>query len=443
MRGKFSVAVMFLCAAAFVVPAHADDTSESWLPDTISLHAQSTFVVQYHPSFKSPYRGTNSMAPQNVGDETWDVTLFAGVRTWDGGALFVNPEIDQGFGLSDTVGAAGFPSGEAYKIGDSSPYLKWQRLFFRQTINLGGDSVHMDGGANQFDEDRTADNLILTVGKFSVGDVFDTNQYAHDPRGDFLNWSLIDAGAFDYAADSWGYASGAAAEWTNDWWTLRAGLFNLSKIPNGKDLEATFGQFEAVLEAEERHTLFGHDGKVKLLGYVNRGRMGSYQDAIALGDATHTTPSTALVRRYSSRPGGEINIEQGLTDNLGMFLRASVNDGSKEAYEFTEINQSISAGLSLKGADWNRPDDTVGVAGVVNGLSKDARDYFRNGGIGILIGDGALPRYETEDILETYYSAQLTSWLTTTVDYQFIDHPAYNPERGPVSAFAFRVHVQF
>jgi high affinity Mn2+ porin len=423
-------------------PALADDANDSWLPDTVSLHAQSTFIYQYHPAFTSPYRGTNSLAPQNVGDETWDVTLFAGARLWDGGAVFVNPELDQGFGFSDTVGVAGFPSGEAYKIGDTSPYLKWQRAFFRQTFNLGGDTKHIDADANQFNEDVTADNVVLTVGKFSVGDVFDTNQYAHDPRGDFLNWSLIDAGAFDYAADSWGYASGAAAEWTQDWWTLRGGLFNLSKIPNGKDLESTFGEFEAIVEAEERHTLFGHDGKVKLLGFLNRGRMGSYQDAIALGDATHTTPNTALVRRYASRPGGEINIEQGLTDNLGAFLRLSANDGSKEAYEFTEINRSISGGLSLKGADWDRPNDTVGFAGVVNNISKDARDYLAAGGIGILIGDGRLPRYESEDILEAYYSAQVTDWLTTSVDYQFIDNPAYNPQRGPVSTFAVRLHVQ-
>jgi high affinity Mn2+ porin len=434
------MAAMLVCA--MVTPALADDADASWLPDTISLHAQSTFIDQYHPAFTSPYRGTNSLAPQNVGDETWDVTLFAGVKLWDGGSVFLNPELDQGFGLSDTVGVAGFPSGEAYKIGDTSPYLKWQRAFFRQVFNLGGDTKHIDADANQFAEDRAADNIVLTAGKFSVGDVFDTNQYAHDPRGDFLNWSLIDAGAFDYAADSWGYASGAAAEWTQDWWTLRGGLFNLSKIPNGKDLESGFGEFEAIIEAEERHTLFGHDGKVKLLGFLNRGRMGSYQDAIALGLATHTTPSTALVRRYASRPGGEINIEQGITDNLGAFLRLSANDGSKEAYEFTEINRSISGGLSLKGADWNRPNDTVGIAGVVNNMSKDARDYFAAGGIGILIGDGRLPRYESEDILEAYYSAQIVDGLTTSVDYQFIDNPAYNPERGPVSTFAIRLHVE-
>lgn len=428
----------FFLASLCAAPASADD-----LPDWLSLHGQSTFIIQYHPSFRSPYRGANSMAPQSVGDETFDATLFIGVRLWNGGAVYFNPEIDQGFGLSNTLGVAGFPSGEAYKVGDTNPYFRPQRLYFQQSFDLGGDAQTIADGVNQVAGARTADNLVVTLGKFSVGDIFDTNIYAHDPRGDFLNWSLIDAGAFDYAADAWGYASGAALEWTQDRWTLRAGTFNLSKVPNGKVLETDFRQFELVGEMEERHTLFGHDGKVKLLGYLNRGRMGRYSDAIALGNVTHAIPDTALVRRYASRPGGEINIEQGLTDGLGFFLRASLNDGGKEAYEFTEINKSISGGLSLNGTSWGRDDDTLGFAGVVNGLSHEARDYFAAGGLGILIGDGRLAHYGTEDIVEAYYAANITSWLTTTADYQFVENPAYNRDRGPISVFALRFHAQF
>ena len=443
MFARLSAAAM-VCLLALGASARAEGTPDDLsVPDWLSLHGQTTFVDQYHPSFTSPYRGTNSLAPQNVGDETLDATLFLGARLWDGAAVYANPEIDQGFGLSDTVGVAGFPSGEAYKIGDVHPYFRLQRYFLRQTIDLGGDPKTIDDDVNQVAGATTADNLVITAGKFSVGDVFDTNQYAHDPRGDFLNWALIDGGAFDYAADSWGYAAGVAGEWTQDWWTLRLGLLDLSKVPNGKTLEDDFSQFEAVTEAEERHTLFGHDGKVKLLGFVNRGRMGSYRDAIALAEATDTTPSTALVRRYKSRPGGEINIEQGLTTNLGAFLRASINDGSKEAYEFTEINRSVSAGLSLKGADWDRPDDTVGLAGVVSGISHDARDYLAAGGLGILIGDGRLPHYDSENVLEAYYSAQVWKGIDASLDYQFVDNPAYNPDRGPVSVFAVRLHAQF
>jgi high affinity Mn2+ porin len=435
MRAFVSAAVV---AVALCGAARADD-----LPDWLSLHGQSTFVFQYHPAFRSPYRGPNSLSPKSVGDETFDATAFIGARLWHGGAIYADPEIDQGFGLSDTLGVAGFPSGEAYKVGDVNPYFRLQRLFVRQSFDLGGDSQAIDSDANVAADTRSADNLVFTLGKFSVGDVFDTNSYAHDPRGDFLNWAVIDGGAFDYAADSWGYATGAAAEWTQGRWTLRAGLFNLSKVPNGKVLDTGFRQFEMTGELEERHKLFGQDGKTKLLGFLNRGRMGSYDDALRLAAATHTVPDTALVRRYASKPGGEINLEQGLTGDLGAFLRASANDGGEEAYEFTEINRSVSAGLSLKGGLWARPKDTAGIAVVVNGMSRDARDYFAAGGLGILIGDGELPHYGSEDILEAYYSAQLAGWLTASADYQFIANPAFNRDRGPVSVLGARLHAQF
>jgi high affinity Mn2+ porin len=431
---KFADAALLLFAA---VPAQAQTAD---VPDWLSLHAQTTFVEQYHPAFHSPYRGPNSLAPQSVGDETFDATAFIGVRFWQDGVLYADPEIDQGFGLSNTLGVAGFPSGEAYKVGKEAPYFRLQRAFFRQTFDLGGESQKVDPDANEIGGTRTADNLILTAGKFSVTDVFDTNQYAHDPKQDFLNWALIDSGAFDYAADAWGYSYGGAAEWTRGWWTLRAGLFDLSRVPNSVKLMRGFGQFEAVAEAEERHTLLGRSGKLKVLGFLNRGNMGSYDDAIALAEATHSLPDTALVRRYKSRPGIALNLEQGLTDDLGFFARASLNDGSQEAYEFTEINRSLAAGLALKGTSWSRGDDTLGAAVVVNGMPSAARDYFADGGLGILIGDGRLPHYGSEDILEAYYKAQLWKWLAVSADYQFVARPAYNSDRGPVSVFALRLH---
>jgi len=433
-------AVSTLCLLPFLVfaldAAHADDTSP-W-----SLHAQTTFVVQYHPAFRSPYQGANSLSPKSLGDETFDVTGFLGARVWNGGEIYADPEIDQGFGLSNTLGAAGFPSGEAYKVGQASPYFRLQRLFFRQSFDLGGEVQTLDDGQNQVAGTRTADNLVLTGGKMSVTDIFDTNAYAHDPKGDFLNWSLIDSGAFDYAADAWGYSYGIAAEWTEDWWTLRAGLYDLSRVPNSTELETDFSQFEIVGEAEARTAWFGHPGKIKLLGFVNRGRMGDYLDAVALGEITGTVPDTALVRHTASRPGAVLNIEQQVTDDLGVFARLSLNDGSKEAYEFTEINRSAALGLSLKGTSWGRKDDTIGFAGVNNVLSDSGRDYFGAGGLGILIGDGRLPHYGDERILEIYYDAAMTGWLSLSADYQFIDNPAYNPDRGPVSIFAGRLHAQ-
>jgi len=418
--------------------ALAADTPEDW-----SLHTQTTFTDQYHPAFTSPYGGTDSLDPGSRGDETFDTTLFAGIRLWDGGEAYINPEVDQGFGLSDTVGIAGFPSGEAYKIGKSYPYVRLQRLFIRQTIDLGGETENIDPDANQLGGTRTTDNFIITAGKISVPDIFDANSYAHDPRHDFLNWSVLDSGAYDYAADSWAYTYGIAGEWTQSWWTLRAGLFDLSRVPNQADLVRGFGEYEFVTEGEERHKLWGKAGKLKLLLWYNRGRMGDYNQAVQLGIQTDTIPNTAMVRKAATRPGLAINIEQQLYDNLGAFARVSANDGSKETYEFTDINRSIALGLSLQGTSWGRPADTIGLAGVVNALSGSARRYFAAGGIGLLVGDGQLPQYSTEDILEAYYSAQMTDWLSTTADYQFIANPAYNPQRGPVSVFGVRLHAQF
>ncbi|MBV8977257.1 MAG: carbohydrate porin [Alphaproteobacteria bacterium] len=432
--GKTVQRLIFCFALASPFAARADD---AW-----SLHAQATFVDQYHPAFHSPYLGTNSLSPESVGEETFDLTAFLGVRLWRGGELYADPEVDQGFGLSDTLGLAGFASGEAYKVGKSDPYFRLQRLFFRQSFDLGGDSTTLEDGQNQIAGTRTANSLVITAGKMSVTDIFDANSYAHDPKSDFLNWSLIDSGAFDYAADAWGYSYGTAAEWTQDRWTLRLGLFDLSRVPNSTELETGFGQFELVSEGEARLRLFGRAGKIRLLGFLNRGRMGGYRGAVALGQATGTTPDTALVRQYASRGGGALNLEQEIADDLGAFLRASLNDGSKEAYEFTEIDRSLAAGLSLKGTRWGRNDDTFGLAAVVNGLSRSARSYFAAGGLGILIGDGRLPHYGTEDILEAYYNAAVTGWLNASADYQFVANPAYNRDRGPVSILALRLHAQ-
>jgi len=194
----------------------------------------------------------------------------------------------------------------------------------------------------------------------------------------------------------------------------------LSRMPNSKYLERWFHQFEVATEAEERHEVFGHPGKVKILFWVNRGRMANYNEAVRVGQATGTTPDVANVRHYSSRPGLALNLEQQVAPDLGAFVRASVNNGQKETFEFTEINRSIAVGISLKGDRWRRPDDTFGLAGVVNGISREARSYFAAGGLGVIIGDGQLPRYGLERILEVYCKFSIIEELNLTFDYQHV-----------------------
>ena len=418
-----------------------DPMAPALVTDNFAFHAQTTVLEQYDPPFHSPYTGPNSLIP-NLGRETWDATAYLGMRLWSGAELWVDPEIDQGFGLSGTLGVAGFPSGEAYKVGEPVPYARIQRAFVRQTIDLGGDSAKVDDAANQFGGSQTANRLVLTIGKFSITDIFDTNKYAHDPRGDFMNWAIVDTGTFDYAADAWGYTYGTAAEWYQGDWTVRAGLFDESIVPNSTDLDPTLQQFQSVGEVERRYTLWGQPGKIAVTGFLTRARMGSFEDAIALAQVTGGTPNLAAVRRYSSRGGVSMNLEQQITEQLGLFARAGFADGDFEPYNFTDIDRTGVAGLALNGKQWGRPDDTLSVAGVVNGITKVHQEFLNNGGLGILIGDGMLPHPGPEQIIESYYNYALSSSTRLTLGYQFIANPGYNTDRGPASVISGRFHWQ-
>lgn len=410
--------------------------------DLLRFHGQSTFVNQYAPRFREPYRGLNSLISKS-GRETWDATLYAGLRLWKGGEAWFNPEFDQGFGLSKTLGVAGFLSGEAYKVGANYPYARLPRFFIRQTIGFGSETENVEPASNQFEISRSANRLVITIGKFAVTDVFDTNKYAHDPRSDFLNWSLIDTGTFDYAADAWGFTYGSALEWYTDRWTVRAGVFDLSIVPNSEQLDPAFRQFQLVFEIERRHNLWGAPGKLALTSYLSRGRMGRYDDAVRLPALTGQPAVVAAVRRYTSRGGISLNVEQQILSELGFFARAGIASGDVEPYEFTDIDRTIAAGLSLSGKFWNRQDDVLAIAGVINDISGSHRRYLNAGGLGILTGDGRLPHPGPEYIVEAYYKIKIWPGVFASSDLQHISNPAYNRDRGPVWIPGFRLHAEF
>jgi high affinity Mn2+ porin len=419
---------------AFALPSAPE--TDSW-----AFHAQTTYVGQYAFPFRSPFRGPHSLIP-NQGRETWDMSFYAGVRPWSGAEIWINAEVDQGFGLASTHGAAGYVSGEAYKVGAAYPYTRLPRYFIRQTIGLGGESEKVESDLIQFAGTQAANRLVLTLGKFSVADIFDVNKFATNPRKDFFNWSVINTGTFDYAADAWGYSYGGSAEWYQGPWTLRAGLFDLSIAPNTAELDPTFAQFQSIVELERRFELWGQPGKIMTTAFLTRGRMGRFADAIALANLNGLPADITAVRKYRSRYGINASAEQQITPEIGLFARVGFASGDVEPYEFTDIDRTAAAGVSIKGKLWGRADDTLGVAGVINGISAIHQAFFNAGGLGILIGDGRLPNPASEQIVEVYYSFPMLSWRAT-LDYQFINNPGYNRDRGPVSVIGTRLRAQF
>ena len=426
-------------APAFPALSATNDAGE----ETWAIHGQSTFTWQLQPGFTSAYRGTQSLPAQANGRETFDATVFAGFRPWKGAEIWINPEFDQGSGLGNAYGVAGYLSGEAFKLGEQDPYVRLGRLFIRQTIDLGGESEKVAPAANTLGGSQAGNRLVFTAGKFSVTDIFDANQYAHDPRADFLNWSVTDAGSFDFAADSLGASYGAVAEWVQGRFTARAGLFDMWHVASNEVLvSAQPQQTQLMGELEERHTLWDHPGKLKLLYWISRGDLGTYNDALALA-AAGQAPSTLAVRRSRTKDGVVLNLEQQLSEDLGLFMRAGVNQGGVETEDFTDVSQTLSAGLALSGNRWGRADDTVGLAVVVNQISHAGKQYLAAGGLGGIIGDGALKQAGPEQILESYYSYAAFDFARVSLDYQLVNNPAYNRQRGPVSVFAIRTHVEF
>jgi high affinity Mn2+ porin len=307
-------------------------------------------------------------------------------------------------------------------------------------FGLGEETEHIDADKNQLRTDIPVRRITLAAGKFSLNDFFDNNTYSHDPRTQFLNWALMDNGAWDYAADTRGYTWGIYLEYNEAQWSVRAATAMEPKEANKLELDTNISQAHGdQIELEHRHRMGAHPGAVRLFGYRNNAHMGSYAETLsnpAFGmDVTQT-------RAYRTKYGFGLNLEQELTSDLGVFSRIGWNDGATETWAFTEIDRTVSIGASLKGARWGRPDDVVGLALIANGLSKDHADYLSAGGYGFIIGDGRL-NYAPEEILESYYSLQAFKSFAATADYQFVNHPAYNADRGPVHLIAGRLHYEF
>lgn len=391
-----------------------------------SLKFQMTSIYQYHPDFNANYSGTNSMKSQEESALSLTSTLYLDVPLWKGATATFNPEMSGGQGLSQAHGLGGFPNGETFRIGDTKPVVYVARMLLEQKF--------------QFKNNKS---LQLVFGKFGLADYFDNNNYSHDPRTQFLNWSLMAQGAWDYAANTRGYTDGLYANYQFGDWQVRAALTAVPTIANGPNVEFRFNDSNAVnIEIEKKITFNNNDtSNIKLLGYRNVAGMGNYNEA---NSNFITTPDIESTRQKGrTKYGIGLNMDYSHEDTWGLFSRISYNDGKNETWAFTEIDRSAQLGINLQGKMWNRTNDFAGVAIVANGLSKPHEEYQKLGGNGFMIGDGTL-NYAAEQIVEAYYSFLVpNTHITLSPDYQFAMNPAYNKDRGPIHFFALRFHTEF
>ena len=425
--------------------ANAAASGDSWTidPNSWNVHGQLTYIEQGYPAFRSPYQGTNSLTGASQIQNTMSATAFIGYRPRDGTEIYINPELMQGFGLSDTLGVADFPNGEAQKSNFPAPRIDLARVMVRQTFGLGGEQEDIADGPNQLAGKQDISRITVTAGRFSVIDIFDGNSYSHDPRADFLSWNMYCCGSYDLTMDKISYTWGAAVELNQKDWAIRGGYFLVPIVSNSNSFDTRTPEHgEYIGELELRYSLYSQPGKLRLMGWTNIANMGSYADALAMPITTPNYPDLSQTRQVRTNYGFVVNLEQAITNDLGVFSRASWSPGLVEIIGWTDCDSSLSFGTVLKGSAWGRPDDRIGVAGLIEGLSPSARAYFAAGGLGILIGDGQL-NYRPEQILEVYYAFSLNKWATLTFDYQFVDCPGYNADRGPVSIFSGRLHAQF
>ncbi|MGE5351196.1 MAG: carbohydrate porin [Acidobacteriota bacterium] len=440
MKGLWCFVAFFLLFLATENSSYAREA----LSDSIqyyNLHFQQTIITQGHPAFKAPYSGQNSLRPESEKATSITSTVFLGIRLWRGAALYVNPELAGGTGISGSVGLAGFSNGETFRIGSSKPLVYLARLFLRQVFSLSGKTVKVEDQPNHLQAQATENSITLTAGRFSTADIFDNNDYSHDPRTQFLNWSIMSAGAWDYPADTRGYTWGLSAEYNSSAWAFRMGAFMMPERANGLKMDTNIKKAHGlVLEGEKSYTLNNRKGTLRLLAFYNEGRMGSYFQTIA--NPAYRMDITSTRKYGRNKFGFSLNAGQEITSDSGFFLRLSWNNGKTETWAFTEIDHSLSFGFVQTGKLWSKKSFQAALAFAVNGISEDHRQYLALGGHGFMLGDGKL-NYSNEIISELLCGIKIVENLSLSGDYQFVLNPAYNKDRGPVSIFAVRVHAEF
>lgn len=415
-----------------------------------TFHFQATMLHQKHLAFKAAFNGVFGAKGGATLDNHYEQatsltsTIFFGLRLWKGGSAYFNPEISGGKGFSAVTGIAGFPNGETYKVGNVAPIPFVGRAYIQQTIGLSDARVYQPDDVNQLAGYVPAERITLRAGKYSLLDIFDDNVVSHDPRSDFMNWALMGMGAWDYPADTRGYTLAVSAAYSGPVWSLITAVSTMPTTGNGPHQDLNILKAHSVtVQLERKYLVAGQEGKIKLIGFDSKYN-GSYYADLTRSIRNHDTLSVARGTGYRAiKFGGGINLEQHLSRDMTMGARASWNDGHAVTWAFTPIDRSYSLGFKLAGRTWGRPQDVVGLSGLLNGIAPVHRAYLAAGGLDYLIGDGKLPDYSMEKIVEVFYAARFKKVFYITPDYQFVDSPAYNPLRGPVHVFSCRFHIEF
>lgn len=438
-----------------------DIHDESW-----NLYGQYTYITSYKPPMTAPYTNVNgspnSLWPQAERGFTSTFTLFGGVRLWRGAEAYVAPEFIAERAFSTLHGLGGSTENfELQKTGAEAPTLYRSRLYLRQTIDLGGARVEKTSDPMQLAAVVDARRLVITAGNFSALDVFDRNGVVGDLRQTFFNEAFMTHASWDFPADARGYTYGAAVELYLDDWAVRyarlAPPLDPNSYPVGLRIWQTYGD---QLEIEHDHVLFGRPGAVRLLAYRNYETIGRFDDAVAALQADPTmnaasctsynyasgnfrAPDLCWVRRPQTKVGVGINVEQGVADGIGVFARAMVSDGKTEVDAFDSADRDLSVGVVAKGKLWRRPLDVTGAGLAATWISDAHARYMALGGIDAFTGDGRLVRVAPEELVELFYSYNFFRAVWLAADYQLLENPAYNADRGPEHVLSGRVHAEF
>ena len=434
------IALASMCSLQAQLPAESVISKTK----TYSLHFQTTFIPQYHFDFKAAYSGDNSLITSEPIRASISGTAFLNYKPFKHTYLIFNPEAAGGKGLSKTLGIAGFPNGEVYRVGDPKPKPFIARLYVEQRFPLSKRMEKVEDDINQLAETTNKDYLSVIVGKFSLTDFFDDSQISHDPRSQFMNWSLMGNGAWDYPANTRGYTMGAVVQAVYKDWAFRTAITTVPIEANGPELQFKFGKAMGLVWEIEKSHLFQKDdthfSMVHAGVFWNKAHMGNYQQSITT--AGTGIPDVTDSRIYGRDKWGYYFSIDNHFGNIHHFLKTSWNDGKNETWAFTEIDKSITTGFQFDGNSWKRKNDKLAFAFVSNGLSNDHKNYLAKGGYGFLIGDGKL-NYGNEHILEAYYAFNIYKKLFISPDYQFITNPGYNKDRGPVHILALRLHMEW